>query len=141
MNQSKVCNLCKQDKLLSDFYLGVGKLGRQSYCKTCMYEKVKSRRTKEINKGYKRTAAQKRKPLRELIKTFKETHGCKDCKKKFPHYIMDFDHVTGTKRNNVSTLIHGGCSKEVLITEIEKCEIVCSNCHRERTWQRAKIKK
>ncbi len=28
-------------------------------------------------------------------------------------------------------------SVEVLITEMAKCELVCANCHAERTYQRA----
>lgn len=49
---------------------------------------------------------------------------------------MDFDHVTGTKLGEISNLIHGGQSWGRIATEIDKCELVCANCHRVRTWRR-----
>ena len=56
---------------------------------------------------------------------------CQDCHKMYPPYVLDFDHVRGKKRFNVS---RGGCrSGQVLLAEIAKCDIVCANCHRERT--------
>jgi hypothetical protein len=46
---------------------------------------------------------------------------------------MDFDHVRGEKVANVSVLVAGGASRRRVLAEIAKCEVVCANCHRERT--------
>jgi hypothetical protein len=48
---------------------------------------------------------------------------------------MDFDHPDGSqKRFNIGRDALGGrCSEEALRAEIEKCEVVCANCHRMRT--------
>jgi hypothetical protein len=54
--------------------------------------------------------------------------------------MMDFDHVRGTKQANVAELINT-LSKKRLDEEIAKCEIVCSNCHRARTYLRKNGKK
>jgi len=49
---------------------------------------------------------------------------------------MDFDHLDPkTKVVKVSALIFEG-SRQLLLDEIAKCELVCANCHRERTHQR-----
>lgn len=55
---------------------------------------------------------------------------CKDCRRRFPHYIMDFDHTRGNKcgelgkfRTNIAAFLR----------ELAKCDIVCANCHRRRT--------
>jgi hypothetical protein len=69
----------------------------------------------------------------EIIKQAK-SQPCKDCGLKYPHYVMDFDHVRGKKVENVSHML--GWSMEDLLKEIEKCEVVCANCHRERTHRR-----
>ena len=60
---------------------------------------------------------------------------CMDCGVKYPPYVMDFDHRDpDTKVLNISKVhIYG---KQKLLDEIEKCDVVCSNCHRERTHQR-----
>ena len=44
---------------------------------------------------------------------------------------LDFDYVNGNKVGNVGYVY--AFSLERLIAEIEKCEVVCSNCHRHRT--------
>lgn len=59
---------------------------------------------------------------------------CTDCGVQYPYYIMQFDHISDDKSANVSALIT--CSKKRLIEEIAKCELVCANCHFERTYQR-----
>lgn len=49
---------------------------------------------------------------------------------------MDFDHVEGGKTANVMDLVYEPASVERLLAEIALCEIVCSNHHRQRTWDR-----
>lgn len=61
---------------------------------------------------------------------------CMDCGVSYPSYVMDFDHVRGTKSGNVSAFRSTSWSLERVKLEIAKCEIVCSNCHRERTHSR-----
>jgi hypothetical protein len=76
---------------------------------------------------------------RELAKSFVDNaknRPCLDCGVSFPPYVMDFDHVRGVKAATMSRLrtARGGWSK--LKAEIEKCEVVCANCHRLRTMAR-----
>lgn len=49
---------------------------------------------------------------------------------------MDFDHITGDKDRSVIEMAFAAVSVEKLQAEIDKCEIVCSNCHRNRTHMR-----
>ncbi len=78
--------------------------------------------------------------LARYLKEFKEKNPCMDCKISYTFYMMDFDHVRGTKQANVAELINT-LSKKRLDAEIAKCEIVCSNCHRVRTHMRKSGKK
>ena len=57
-----------------------------------------------------------------------------DCKKRFPTYVMDFDHVRGKKSFNISSAQCINIGR--LLVEIIKCDLVCSNCHRRRTYKR-----
>lgn len=61
---------------------------------------------------------------------------CMDCGVSYPHYVMDLDHVRGTKVAGLADLLQHGTLDQV-VEEIAKCELVCSNCHRIRTWNRA----
>lgn len=44
------------------------------------------------------------------------------------------------KEDKVSTMIANHLSVEKIMEEINKCDVVCANCHRERTQQRKALK-
>lgn len=70
------------------------------------------------------------------VTAYKERTPCTDCGHTFPACVMDFDHVSGEKVNNIGTMVAHGWSKEKILKEMAKCELVCANCHRIRTWKR-----
>ena len=47
---------------------------------------------------------------------------------------MEFDHIAGRKKYNIGfiTLF----AEKKLMSEIRKCQLVCANCHKNRTFQR-----
>jgi hypothetical protein len=61
---------------------------------------------------------------------------CADCGAWFSWYVMDFDHRDpSTKRDEVSQMPgHAGLDR--ILAEAAKCDIVCANCHRDRTFRR-----
>lgn len=62
---------------------------------------------------------------------------CQDCGGCFPVCCMDFDHRAGTKKEyNVGSMFAHHYSRELIQKELDKCELVCSNCHRVRTQKR-----
>jgi hypothetical protein len=63
---------------------------------------------------------------------------CADCGQRYPPYVMDFDHV-GPKTANISGLVFT-VSTERLLREVAVCEVVCANCHRERTHSRSEAR-
>jgi hypothetical protein len=61
---------------------------------------------------------------------------CGDCRRRFPPCAMDFDHRDpATKRQAVTRMI-GRSGTERILAEASKCDIVCANCHRLRTFVR-----
>jgi hypothetical protein len=55
--------------------------------------------------------------------------------------LLEFDHVHGDKRANVSRLVLGGYSIATIDAEINKCEVVCQFHHRIRTLTRVSDKR
>lgn len=101
-------------------------------------QKAAQRRYYEENKQkYIDSVRDRRQKCRLYVIQVKDNAECADCEETFPHYIMDFDHVSGKKVGNISDLAREG-SMELLLKEIAKCDLVCSNCHRHRTWMRSK---
>lgn len=70
----------------------------------------------------------------EFICYLKEQTPCADCDRYYPAVCMDFDHTADDKLGNVSNM--RTWSRATLMTEIDKCEIVCACCHRLRTQAR-----
>lgn len=89
-------------------------------------------RNKEIRLQKGRERRQK---LKDSVQDYKESHPCVDCKIFYPYYVMDFDHIKD-KTERISVLVNSGQSKERILAEMDKCELVCSNCHRIRTHKR-----
>ena len=73
----------------------------------------------------------RRRERRSLIDELKSVP-CADCDQSYPPYVMDFDHRED-KEFDISYGMRGDVSLKRLMTEIAKCDVVCSNCHRERT--------
>jgi hypothetical protein len=70
---------------------------------------------------------------RDLIRQVKSAP-CMDCGETYPWYVMDFDHVRGEKSFNIGAAHSRGIRRIRL--EIDKCDVVCANCHRLRTHAR-----
>ena len=76
----------------------------------------------------------RRREKREYIDKIKDVP-CADCGNRFPPCVMDFDHRDKKiKFKNISQMLVESLSRIKL--EIKKCDIVCANCHRIRTWKR-----
>lgn len=71
--------------------------------------------------------------LRKYVR-LKKDKPCVDCNIKYPYYVMQFDH-TRDKEYHISTLVNANNVRR-LEEELAKCEVVCANCHAERTYQR-----
>ena len=79
----------------------------------------------------------RRQVARKFLTDFKKDKACVDCRIGYPYYILQFDHCRGKKAGNLSDLARL-YSIEQLIEEIDKCDLVCGNCHAHRTWIRGK---
>lgn len=62
---------------------------------------------------------------------------CMDCGIQYAPWVMDLDHRPDeTKIIAVSQMVMLKCSLTLVQAEIDKCDVVCSNCHRIRTHER-----
>lgn len=61
---------------------------------------------------------------------------CADCGVSYPSWVMQFDHIADDKEGAVANLSGAGVGLDRLRAEIAKCEVVCANCHAERTHAR-----
>ena len=60
---------------------------------------------------------------------------CLDCKTRFPPFVMQFDHRDPWQKKFLLSSTSLSAPARVL-KEAAKCDIVCANCHRDRTFKR-----
>ena len=65
--------------------------------------------------------------------------GCIDCGYAAHAEALQFDHIDNNKKASVSNLIRSDYSWVTIMTEINKCEIRCANCHAVKTSQRKRV--
>ncbi len=99
------------------------KYGRRNTCKACGHK----RRTPGVTK--------RQKVLRQRLHEVKSAP-CTDCGVRYPPYVMDMDHV-GEKLFTIGKAVGtASVTLDQLEAELASCEVVCANCHRERTHRR-----
>ena len=71
----------------------------------------------------------RKKELREWFINYKQQLECKICGENHPATIQFHHKNPEEKEIEISKTINQGWSKERIMTEINKCEILCANCH------------
>jgi len=135
---NKKCAKCKVEKPVDDFYFkNKSRNERQSLCIPC-WKIYKAGEYKRNKKQYIKRAGINHKIQQQRNKTFLWEYlvknPCVDCAEKDPR-VLQFDHVRGKKKANVTRLVWQGNSIETIQQEIDKCEVRCANCHSRKTFE------
>ena len=90
--------------------------------------------------GTSRRLEEKRRYWREHAKLLEQLRDvpCADCGRRFPFHVMQFDHRDSSTKNYTVTRMIGRAGRSKILEEAAKCDIVCANCHRDRTYLRRK---
>lgn len=136
----KICTTCKEKKDSSLFNKNkVRKDGLNNVCRECSNKRSKKHyldNKEEHRKNVKKRKDSLLKDNKNKIMNILINSSCTDCGN-IDHRTFEFDHVNGDKVSNVSTLLGCGFSWDKIKAEIDKCEIVCANCHRIRSFKKS----
>jgi hypothetical protein len=100
------------------------------------YERERYARLRESERArMKVNSDNARKRNREYVWELK-SNPCTDCGQIYHPTAMQFDHTDTDKEFNVSDMVKNGFSLTRIQEEINKCELVCANCHAVRTYER-----
>ena len=73
----------------------------------------------------------------DYVRELKESTPCHDCGKKYPYAVMDFHHLNSDdKEFEINHMLRNTYSMKKILVEMEKCIILCANCHRIRTYRK-----
>jgi 5-methylcytosine-specific restriction endonuclease McrA len=66
---------------------------------------------------------------------FKTTLNCSECGESHPACLQFHHRNPLEKEGDVSGFVRAGYSKDIIMREIEKCDVLCANCHLRKHWQ------
>lgn len=111
---TKKCSKCERILPLTEYYSrGGGKY--RSECKECHKNYVKEKYVER----------------KEAVNDIKSIQGCKKCGET-RSYVLDFHHRDpSVKDSTIARLTSNRNNMEDIQKEIDKCIVLCANCHRE----------
>lgn len=123
---------CDRDHHFSEWNTG-NQVNGKRFCIKCDKDHAKvyaARRRSEIPEHLKSVRLSRRQERQDFVNAIKQKLGCRDCAEHRP-VCLDFHHLDPTlKVASISTLATAGRSEATILAEIEKCILICSNCHR-----------
>lgn len=137
MPENVRCIRCGQAKPADEFAWKHRERGRRnSYCRPCQAdygrEHYLANKQRYIDQAAARSREIRIERTRELLAYF-DDHPCADCGESDP-LVLDFDHLRDKRFAVAGALVDRPW--KVILAEMEKCDVVCANCHRRRTFAR-----
>lgn len=118
----RTCRYCKEDKPSTEFEVANiidGKRYLRRKCKNC----------------YTQTKAARRSVIRNWLWDYKKNLKCKKCGIS-DYRVLDFHHHDPSEKEIcVASAVTGRWAIDRIQREIDKCEVLCSNCHRIVHWE------
>jgi hypothetical protein len=130
------CGRCGELKLLSEFaWRRKRREQRDNMCRPCRSayhrEHYLANRQRYIDQARDRKQALRLERTAYLLEYF-TTHPCTDCGEADP-VVLEFDHLDSELKSFDIGQSLSYRNWPSILEEIEKCEVVCANCHRRRT--------
>jgi len=107
----KCCYTCQRLKEDDDFYSY--ETGLYKSCKSCISKTIVSKKRK----------------IYSWVDNYKSSLGCGSCGNKDKRCLQLHHRDSETKKRSVAQLIGSGYIFKTVKAEIEKCEVLCANCH------------
>lgn len=132
------CFRCGANKSDMDFH--DSRTGQFSYCAECRraydrrYYNERGRDARLMRVRARRAVA------REWLDSLRRGVPCADCGGTFAGPVMHWDHLPGQPKVKAVSTLARERSRDVTLSEMQKCELVCANCHAIRTTRRRREK-
>ncbi len=132
----KTCSKCGISYDECEFNWKVKDVRRSYHCKYCSRVYVKNHYN--LNQKYYSNKARKRDLVirheyQEYVANYLFSHPCVNCGES-NILVLEFDHIDhDNKISDIGTMSRNGMSLHKIVDEIDKCQILCANCHRIKT--------
>lgn len=140
---TRICDHCKVEKDIEEFNWKYKALGiRHKTCRECMKWFVKRYFKGSAHDEHLRNVKERKKAARvvarEYVWEYLATHPCIQCGE-FDPRVLEFHHRKDEqKEKDIARMVGDGYSTPRLQEELDKCDVLCSNCHRKLTMDERK---
>lgn len=125
--ESRICRRCNKNLPLEKFQDNSScSFGKTYSCKKCVAENTA--KWHQENKEKRQRDATMRKQLGKIKAVVHFGDRCNKCGDSYPVCCYEFHHINGEKDGNPSKYF--GLKEERMFAELEKCVMLCSNCHK-----------
>jgi hypothetical protein len=138
MNEIIKCNHCQKYKYPEEFNWRYKALGiRHPTCKECQKPFRKKWYEGDAHERHLQQVRDRKQEVRKVARTYVlaylMTNPCTECGEDDPR-VLEFHHRDEEEKYmDVSQLVAGGYSIGTIQAEINKCDVLCANCHRKKT--------
>lgn len=100
------------------------------------YHKLASARHYQENKeAYKERDRRRKEEVRQWLLEYKRQLKCSKCDESYPA-CLEFHHRDPSQKDiGIAEAISNRWSPTRILTEIAKCDVLCSNCHHKVHWE------
>lgn len=133
--ETKKCSKCFKIKPIEEFSWKIkAKNRRATECKVC--HRILRKKHYEDNKSIEKLrVSTRKKQLRKWLNEYKLLQECKNCGESHPA-TLQFHHTDPSiKEIAISAAVNMGWSIARMKKEIDKCDVLCANCHAVEHWQ------
>ena len=132
-NKLKKCPICKLDLPEDDIHFASRydrvKKEFQHKCRSCQKE-YRRKHYLDNKEKYINKAKKYKKTFVNWFSEYKKNLSCEICNEK-RYWVLDFHHRDPKEKDLEVSKIVSNCNKQQLLNEIEKCVVLCANCHRD----------
>ena len=146
----RTCTVCLKIKPNNEYFYRDKRAEKlHSQCKSCYIEKRRKTWKQYYHKHgskYRQNAVERNRRIKDLLRqqmmNYLSDKSCVQCGVNDIR-VLDFDHIDPSKKSfSISQAITNTRSWDVILKEIKKCQILCSNCHKiktatEQSWYRS----
>lgn len=112
--ENRCCSKCNTPKPISDFYERRNKKGGSAYCKECT----------------KQQSLKRHREFKEVVVKYKGG-SCENCGYNKFISALEFHHIDPSEKDFSISNVKTYKLTDKIKNELDKCILVCSNCHRE----------
>lgn len=131
----------REDGFIFACYVRTQILSSGFYKEKWLSPKAYKKQIKDQRKSIEQWRKKREKERRELLDAIKLSNGCVNCGYKEHAVALDFDHLNPSQKSFNISEYFARAPLDLLMKEIDKCQILCSNCHRVKTKQDLMIQK